>query len=55
MQFSHLDAVLVLEEIAKVSVAIAFPIFESSFGPSIAISHLLQKACVPKYYLQFVW
>ena len=25
----HLDAVLVLEEIAKISIAVAFPIFES--------------------------
>ena len=41
---SHLDAVLVLEEIAKVSVAIAFPIFESSFGPSIAISHFAPES-----------
>lgn len=36
---SHLDAVLVLEEIAKVSIAVAFPIFESCFGPSLAIEH----------------
>jgi len=37
---SHLDAVLVLEEIAKISVAVAFPVFESCFGPSLALSHL---------------
>ncbi len=36
---SHLDAVIVLEEIAKVSIAVAFPIFESCFGPSLAIAH----------------
>jgi alkylation response protein AidB-like acyl-CoA dehydrogenase len=36
---SHLDAVIVLEEIAKVSIAVAFPIFESCFGPSLAIGH----------------
>jgi alkylation response protein AidB-like acyl-CoA dehydrogenase len=36
---SHLDAVLVLEEIAKISIAVAFPIFESCFGPSLAIAH----------------
>ena len=36
---SHLDAVLVLEEIAKVSIAVAFPIFESCFGPCLAIAH----------------
>ena len=28
---SHFDAVLVLEEIAKISIAVAFPIFESCF------------------------
>tara|TARA_B100001094_G_scaffold252432_1_gene250454 strand:- start:1952 stop:3112 length:1161 start_codon:yes stop_codon:yes gene_type:complete len=36
---THLDAVIVLEEIAKVSIAVAFPIFESCFGPCLAISH----------------
>ena len=36
---THLDAVLVLEEIAKVSIAVAFPIFESCFGPSLAVAH----------------
>ena len=36
---THLDAVIVLEEIAKVSIAVAFPIFESCFGPYLAISH----------------
>ncbi|PCJ25344.1 MAG: butyryl-CoA dehydrogenase [SAR86 cluster bacterium] len=36
---SHLDAVLVLEELAKVSIAVAFPVFESCFGPSLAIAH----------------
>ena len=36
---SHLDAVLVLEELAKVSVATAFPVFESCFGPALAIAH----------------
>lgn len=36
---SHFDAVLVLEEIAKVSIAVAFPVFESCFGPSLAIAH----------------
>ena len=51
---SHLEAVLVLEEVAKISIAIAFPIFESSFGPALAISnfaseelrnHVLPKIC----------
>lgn len=36
---SHLDAVLVLEEIARISVAVAFPVFESCFGPCLAIAH----------------
>ncbi len=36
---THLDAVLVLEEVAKISPSVAFPIFESSFGPVLAISH----------------
>ena len=36
---SHLDAVLVLEELAKVSPGVAFPVFESSFGPILAIAH----------------
>lgn len=49
---SHLDAVLVLEEVAKISPSVAFPIFESSFGPILAIAHLasekLRRAIVPK-------
>ena len=48
---SHLDAVLVLEELAKISVAVAFPVFESSFGPALAISHfapeVLKKKVLP--------
>ena len=36
---NHLDAVLVLEEVAKISIAVAFPIFESSFGPALAIAN----------------
>lgn len=36
---SHLNAVIVLEEVAKVSPAVAFPIFESCFGPILAIAH----------------
>ena len=36
---SHLDAVIVLEELAKISIAVAFPVFESCFGPSLAIAH----------------
>ncbi|MDH3658766.1 MAG: acyl-CoA dehydrogenase family protein [Alphaproteobacteria bacterium] len=40
----HLEAVLVLEEIAKVSPAIAFPVFESCFGPVLAIQHFAGEA-----------
>ncbi len=35
----NLDALVVLEEFAKVSSAVAFPIFESSVGPVRAIEH----------------
>ncbi len=49
---SHFEAVLVLEEIAKVSIAVAFPIFESSFGPALAIScfasEKLKETVLPK-------
>lgn len=48
---SHLDAVLVLEEFAKVSPAVAFPVFESCFGPILAIARLapdgLRRKLVP--------
>ena len=48
---SHLDAVIVLEEIAKISIAVAFPIFESCFGPCLAIAHFgnekLRKRLLP--------
>lgn len=37
---SHLDAVIVLEELAKISSAIAMPVFEANFGPSTVIVHL---------------
>ncbi|MGB0382240.1 MAG: acyl-CoA dehydrogenase family protein [Alphaproteobacteria bacterium] len=49
---SHLDAVIVLEELAKVSIASAWPVFEASFGPSLAIAHLgnetLKREVLPK-------
>jgi len=49
---SHLDAVLVLEEVAKVSIATAFPIFEACFGPTLAIAHFapdeLKRRIIPK-------
>ncbi|MGI9420788.1 MAG: acyl-CoA dehydrogenase family protein [Geminicoccaceae bacterium] len=48
----HLEAVLVLEEIAKVSPAVAFPVFESCFGPVLAIQHFsdegLKQRVIPK-------
>lgn len=48
----HLDAVLVLEEVAKISPAVAFPIFESCFGPMLAIQHFageeLKQRVIPK-------
>ncbi len=40
---SHLDAVLVLEEVAKLSPALAFPVFESCFGPVLAIAHFAEE------------
>ncbi len=48
---SHFDAVLVLEEVAKISIAVAFPIFESCFGPCLAVAHFgnekLQQKLLP--------
>ena len=49
---SHFEAVLVLEEVAKISIAMAFPVFESSFGPALAVAHFgsaeLKAAVLPK-------
>ncbi|MFL6581656.1 MAG: acyl-CoA dehydrogenase family protein [Burkholderiales bacterium] len=49
---SHLDAVIVLEEFAKISPAVAFPVFESCFGPVLAIAHFapeaLRKRLIPE-------
>ena len=49
---SHLDAVIVLEEFAKISPAVAFPVFESCFGPILAIAHFapetLRKRLIPQ-------
>ena len=39
----HLEAVLVLEEIARISPAVAFPVFESCFGPVLAIQHFANE------------
>ena len=49
---SHLEAALVLEAVAKLSPAVAFPIFESCFGPVLAIQHFasdeLKTRIIPK-------
>ncbi len=39
----NLEALIVLEEFAKISSAVAFPIFESSVGPVRAIEHFASK------------
>lgn len=48
----HLEALLVLEEFAKVSPAVAFPIFESATGPVRTIVHFasdaLRKRIIPR-------
>ena len=36
---SHLDAVIVLEQFARVSSAVAMPVFEASFGPMAVLVH----------------
>ncbi|HYD67344.1 acyl-CoA dehydrogenase family protein [Azospirillum sp.] len=47
-----LDAVLVLEEVAKISPSVAFPIFESCFGPALAVAHFagedLKRRIIPR-------
>ena len=51
-EMGHLEAVLVLEEVARISIAVAFPVFESSFGPTLAIAHFgndkLKEKVLPK-------
>jgi len=51
MGLGNLEALLVLEEFAKVSSAVAFPIFESSVGPIRAVEHFasdtLKQRIVP--------
>ena len=48
----NLEALIVLEEFAKISPAVAFPIFESSVGPISAVEHFagssLAAYVVPK-------
>ena len=49
---SHMDAVLVLEELGRISAAVAFPVFESCFGPILAVAHFapdeLRRRIVPR-------
>ena len=49
---SHLDALLVLEEFAKISSAVAMPVFEASFGPILAIERFgsvsLKRRVLPR-------
>ncbi|MCC7429197.1 MAG: acyl-CoA dehydrogenase family protein [Alphaproteobacteria bacterium] len=42
----NLEALLVIEEFARISPAVAFPIFESSVGPVRAIEHFANAALV---------
>lgn len=49
---SHLDAAIVLEAVARASPAVAFPIFESCFGPVRAVarfgSEALRRRIIPR-------
>lgn len=49
---TNLDALIVLEELAKVSSAVAFPVFEACVGPVRAIQHFapeeLKRRIVPR-------
>lgn len=49
---SHYDAVIALEEFAKISSAVAMPVFEANFGPMSVIVHFgpeeLKKRVLPK-------
>lgn len=49
---SNLDALIVLEELAKISSAVAFPVFEACVGPVRAIQHFapaaLKERIVPR-------
>ena len=40
----HLEAALVLEELAKVSSAVAMPVFEANFGPMAVLVHFAPEA-----------
>jgi alkylation response protein AidB-like acyl-CoA dehydrogenase len=49
---SHFDAVLVLEEFARISPAVAMPVFEANFGPMAVLVHFapepLRRRVVPR-------
>lgn len=45
---SHLDALLVLEEFAQISVAVAFPVFEALTGPVRTVEHFGSDALKAK-------
>jgi alkylation response protein AidB-like acyl-CoA dehydrogenase len=40
---SHLDAVIVLEELARVSSAVAMPVFEANFGPMAVLTYFASE------------
>jgi alkylation response protein AidB-like acyl-CoA dehydrogenase len=44
MGLGNLEALLVLEEFAKISSAVAFPVFESSVGPVRALEHFASES-----------
>lgn len=44
----HLEAVLVLEELAKISSAVAMPVFEGNFGPMAVLVHFAPAALKKK-------
>jgi alkylation response protein AidB-like acyl-CoA dehydrogenase len=44
----HLEAVLVLEELAKISSAVAMPVFEGNFGPMAVLVHFAPEALKKK-------
>jgi len=52
MGLGNLEALLVLEEFAKISSAVAFPVFEANVGPVRAVEHFapeaLKQAVIPK-------
>jgi alkylation response protein AidB-like acyl-CoA dehydrogenase len=40
---SHLDAVIVLEELARISSAVAMPVFEANFGPMAVLTYFASE------------